>query len=300
MPRLNDGGAFVSGGIVRANGETMVMNDETSGGNDETAETNDETTVGIEIGYGKIRGRGKERVPMEQNPIQRASCAHADASHGHEMCISIVPIFNHLEDRELREIVRTVVPRQVKRGETIYSAGETSDRLYIVHKGRVKIYRLSENGKEQLVRILGPGDFTGELAVFNETVHDSYAEALENTELCTLGRGDLQAFLLKYPTISLRIMDEFARRLGQSEKQAASFATEPADTRIAMYLAKRADAANSKVVRLPMTRKDLASHLGTTPETISRKFAEFEDAGWIRQNGQKEIEIVDLDALLLV
>lgn len=236
---------------------------------------------------------------MEQEPMQCASCAHAESDHAQEMCISIVPIFNHLDDAELREIVRTVVPRQVMRGETVYSAGETSDRLYIVHKGRVKIYRLADNGKEQLVRILGAGDFTGELAVFNETVHDSYAEALEKTELCTLGRKDLQSFLLKYPTISLRIMDEFARRLGHSEKQAASFATEPADTRIAMYLAELSDRLNSPTIRLPMTRKDLASHLGTTPETISRKFGEFEDAGWIRQNGQKEIEILDLDALLL-
>ncbi|WP_040225512.1 Crp/Fnr family transcriptional regulator [Bhargavaea cecembensis] len=217
----------------------------------------------------------------------------------HQMCISIVPIFNHLDDEELGEIVRTTVPLKFSRGETIYSAGERSDRLYIVHKGRVKIYRLSENGKEQLVRILGPGDFTGELAVFNTTVHDSYAEALEKTEICSLGRDDLQRFLLKYPSISLRIMDEFARRLDESEKQAASFATEPVDTRIAMYIAELADAANADQIRLPMTRKDLASYLGTTPETISRKFAEFEDAGWIRQLGQKDVKILDMDALLL-
>ncbi|MET3574503.1 Crp/Fnr family transcriptional regulator [Bhargavaea ullalensis] len=237
---------------------------------------------------------------MANEPLHEgAGYAHGTAENVHQMCISIVPIFNHLGDDELREIVGSTVPLKYTRGETIYSAGERSDRLYIVHQGRVKIYRLSENGKEQLVRILGPGDFIGELAVFQTTVHDSYAEALEKTEICSLGRDDLQRFLLKYPSISLRLMNEFARRLDESEKQAASFATEPVDTRVAMYLAELADTAAANPIRLPMTRKDLASHLGTTPETISRKFADFEDAGWIRQLGQKEIEILDMDALLL-
>lgn len=216
-----------------------------------------------------------------------------------EMCISIVPIFNHLNPAEMAEIVKTTHSVSHSRGHTIYRAHEPSDGLYIVHKGRVKIYRLSESGKEQLVRILNPGDFTGELSLFTESVHDAYAEAMEPVELCVMDRADFQQFLLKYPAISLKVLSEFSSRLSKTEKQAASIAMESTDTRIAMYLADLVEETKNKIVILPMSRKDLASHLGTTPETVSRKLAEFEDSGWIKQHAQREIEVLDLDGLLL-
>ena len=200
----------------------------------------------------------------------------------------------------MNEIVKHTNSVSHPRGHTIYHAGDPSDGLYIVHKGRVKIYRLSETGKEQLVRILEPGDFTGELSLFTETVHDAYAEAMQPVELCVMSRDDFQKFLLKYPAISLKVLGEFSSRLAKTEKQAANIAMETIDTRIAMYLAEIADETMSKTVTLPMSRKDLASHLGTTPETVSRKLADFEDNGWIRPLNNRDIEIIDLDALLLV
>ena len=217
-----------------------------------------------------------------------------------KMCISIVPIFNHLDASEMSEIVKETNSVKHPRGHTIYHAGDTSDGLYIVHKGRVKIYRLSETGKEQLVRILGPGDFTGDLSLFTESVHEAYAEAMEPVELCVMSRDDFQQFILKYPAISLKVLSEFSKRLAKTEKQAANIAMETVETRIAMYLAEVADETMSKTITLPMSRKDLASHLGTTPETVSRKLADFEDNGWIKPFNNRDIEIIDLDALLLV
>ena len=224
-----------------------------------------------------------------------SQCTHTT----HRSCISIVPIFNHLSTDEMNEIVQTTHSASHAKGQTIYSAGEASDGLYIVHKGRVKIYRLSESGKEQLVRILNPGDFTGELSLFNEETHNAYAEAIEPVELCVMNRNTFQQFLVKYPAISLKVLKEFSTRLAQTERQAASIALEPTDTRVALYLAELVEEANHDEINLPMSRKDIASHLGTTPETISRRLTEFEDAGWIRQLTQKKIKVLDLDALLL-
>jgi len=215
-------------------------------------------------------------------------------------CISLVPIFNHLEAEQMAEIMRAVKSVQYKKGELIYSAGGKSDSLYIVRKGRIKIYRLSESGKEQLIRILYPGDFTGELALFNESIHESYAEAMEDTNVCMITRSDLQKFLIKMPSISLKILSELAGRLESSEKQAARFATEKVETRLALFLAEYAKKKQSNEFILPMSKKDLASYLGTTPETISRKLAELEDAGYIMQITNKRIKVLDLDGLLLV
>jgi CRP/FNR family transcriptional regulator, anaerobic regulatory protein len=123
---------------------------------------------------------------------------------------------------------------------------------------------------------------------------------MEPVELCVMSRDNFQAFILKYPLISLKVLDEFSKRLAKTEKQAANIAMETVETRIAMYLVEIADETMRKTVTLPMSRKDLASHLGTSPETVSRKLADFEDNGWIRQLNNRDIKIVDLDALLLV
>ena len=218
----------------------------------------------------------------------------------HTYCVAIVPIFNHLENAEMGRIAETARHLVLTRGEALYNSGEKSDSLYIVHKGKVKVYRLSENGKEQIIRMLGPGDFTGELALFSETFHEVYAEAMEKTEICSIHRLDLQKLLQEYPNISLKILSEFSKRLNTAEHQMTSFATEDAETRIALYLAQQSEEARSPVIYLPMTKKDLASYLGTTPETISRKLAKFEDEGWIRLEDQRAIRILDMDALLLM
>ena len=228
-------------------------------------------------------------------------CNHTDSKGTHKVCVSLVPIFNHLEEHQMNEIMMTTNSVSYKRGEIIYQAGDKSDSLYIVNRGKIRIYRLSESGKEQLVRILNPGDFTGELALFNEALHESFAEAMEETQVCMIKRSDLQEFLLKYPSISLKILAEFSNRLEQSEKQTTRFATEKVDARIALFLVEcLPDGGQSQEIKLPMSRKDLASYLGTTPETISRRLADFEAAGLIKQKPHKIIEILDLDGLLLV
>lgn len=232
--------------------------------------------------------------------VENARCHHDRDMEMHKMCISIVPIFNHLEAVEMNEIVKTANSISYPRGHTIYRAYEPSEGLYIVHKGRVKIYRLSDTGKEQLVRILEPGDFTGELSLFNKSDHDAYAETMEPVELCVIGRDNFQQFLMKYPSISLKVLTEFSLRLWKTERQAATIAMESVETRIAMYLADLVENTERSIVTLPMSRKDLASHLGTTPETVSRKLSEFENAGWIKQKTQREIAVIDLDGLLLV
>ena len=229
---------------------------------------------------------------------EQAHCHHC--TDHNDYCISLVPIFNHLEEEQMDEVMALIHSRSYKKGEDIYQTGNASDALYIVRRGRVKIYRISESGKEQILRILNPGDFTGELALFNESVHDAFASALVDTDICMIKRNDLQNLLLKYPNISMKILSELSHRLAQSETQTTR-ATERVELRIALFLVESMDHnSKSDVITLPMSKKDLASYLGTTPETISRKLLEFEDAGLIKQLSNKSIKIIDVDGLLLI
>ncbi len=226
---------------------------------------------------------------------------HDQAPGAHRGCISLVPIFNHLENDQMDEIMKAIKKVSYQKGEIIYSAGDQSDSLYIVSKGKIRIYRLSESGKEQLVRILTPGDFTGELALFSESIHESYAEAMEETNVCLITRSDLQQFLIKYPSISIKVLAEFSKRLEASEKQTTRFATEKVETRLALFLAECIDDKGPEMeLVLPMSKKDLASYLGTTPETVSRKLTELEEAGYIKQMANRKIRIIDLDGLIQI
>lgn len=231
---------------------------------------------------------------MEQNK----SCHH----HGHAECVRLVPIFNHLEDSQMDMIAESAKTLHLKKGEMLFRAGEEDDTLYIINSGKVSIYRLADSGKEQLVRILNPGDFTGEVAIFQPgSVHENYAEALQNTSICLIKRVDLQKYLLEYPQISLKILSEVTMRLKDSEKQTTQVAIENVESRLISFLAQcvEKESSNSPTIMLPMSKKDLASYLGTTPETISRKFTSLEQHGLIEQLPKKKIKILDLDQLLL-
>lgn len=226
---------------------------------------------------------------------------HDHSLESHKACVSLVPIFKHLDEEQLDEIMAATRSVSFEKGEIIYREGDEADSLYIIHKGKVRIYRLTEAGKEQLVRLLNPGDFTGETALFTDSVHESYAEAMMETKVCVIQRSVLQGFLLKFPSISLKILQEFSNRLNTSETQTTRFSSETVETRIALFLTEQMDQKNDRnIVYLPMSKKDLASYLGTTPETISRKFAELEAKGLIRQTSTRQIEILEVDELLLV
>jgi CRP/FNR family transcriptional regulator, anaerobic regulatory protein len=225
-----------------------------------------------------------------------SNCGHS-GQENNQLCISAVPIFNHLKHEEMVEIVKTTRMEKFSRGEIIYEAGEASDYMYIIHRGRVKIYHLAETGKEQLIRIMEPGDFMGELSLFSKGTFDHYAETMAETEICIMRQQDLQSFLLKWPSISLKLLDEFSKRLLSVERLVSSLTSEDVEKRTASYLIELAEKGNKLSFTLPLSKKDLASYLGTTPESISRKLADFQEQGLLVQSGQKGIEILDIEAL---
>lgn len=215
-----------------------------------------------------------------------------------KLCISIVPMFQDLNQQEMEEIAKTSEHQQYQKGEILIQAGELTDHLYIVHTGRVKMYRLSDSGKEQLIRILEPGDFLGELSLFSQQESDSYAEAMAKSNICSIHRKSMTDMLLKYPSISLKLLGQLSSRLEKTEKLVGQLSLQDVEKRTASYLVELAETVDGpEFLTLPMSKKDLASFLGTTQETISRRLSSFQDRGWIEQTGQRNIKIIDIKAL---
>lgn len=232
------------------------------------------------------------------------ACQHCICdTKANEMCVLNVPIFNQLSLQELEEIAKVSVQKSYRKKELIFRAGEPSEQLFIIHKGRVKIYRLSVTGKEQLIRILEAGDFMGELALFSQAESSCYAEALEETEVCLFYKKDIQELIVKYPSISLKLLEELSDRLNETEKLFEEVNVEDVEQRTASYLINLAANQGTRFssepikITLPVSKQDLASYIGTSRETLSRKLSTFQRKGWIRQSGQRTITILKYNRL---
>lgn len=209
-------------------------------------------------------------------------------------CVGFVPLFSGLSTEEQDEVARHARPISRKRGEAIHRPGEDVSHLLVVHRGRVKISHLSPSGHEQLLRVLEPGDFIGEAAFVTGAPPDDWATALSDVELCSFDHSELGALVSQYPDIAVRMLHAVTSRLDAAERLIADLTSADVEARLAGYLiglpATHSD--GRLVVHLPLAKKDIASLLGTTPETLSRKLAAFTGAGLITVRGS-EVVITD-------
>lgn len=215
-------------------------------------------------------------------------------SHEH-LCITLVPLFNHLDlndQKKINEITEHII---VDKGETIFSPYSDS-KLIIVAKGNMKVYQLSSNGKEQLLRVVEPGGYEGENQLFGAKNDILFGEALEKTELCILKQECFQNILLEYPQLSLKLLEINAQKSVSSEQQAQFLMIEKIEERLATYLINLSKSHKSLKFNLPLLMKELATFIGTTQETLSRKFRLLEDDGLIIRNN-RSITIINIDAL---
>lgn len=224
-------------------------------------------------------------------------CGH---SNNHITCIETVPIFSSITYEEMLEIAAITEARSYEKGEMVYTAGDPGGKLYVIHAGRVRITRISASGKEQVIRILGPGEFMGELSLFSALPLTDNAQVLEGCTMCVIEGSKLKALMLKNPVISLKVLDELSKRLEKAENQIEAISLSSVEERIAQALLELSEQDN--IIILPMTKGDLASQLGMSQETLSRKLTAFQEQGLIKLEGHRKIIILDragLDAILL-
>ena len=217
-----------------------------------------------------------------------------------ELCVALVPLFQGLSTEEQFEVARVAHPTQIDSGQQVYGARSDVSQLMVVHTGRVKVSRINPAGHEQIIRVLGPGDFIGESAFLTGTRPDHAATALENAELCVFRHEDLGRLVAKHASIGIRMLQSLSLRLGEAENRLAAVISGDVSSRLADYLltlpARHTRGANAEV-ELPLTKKDIASLLDTTPESLSRQLRALTDAEVISQGPEGRVTILDVDAL---
>ncbi len=206
-------------------------------------------------------------------------------------CIESVPIFSSITEEELLKITAITTDRTYQKGEMVYLQGDEGGKLYVLHKGRVKITRLGTSGKEQVIRVLGPGSFMGELSLLSPVPMTDNAEALETTTMCMIDGKELKGLMLENPSIALKIIEELSRRLESVEELVEDINLLSVEQRLAQVLLKLAGDGDEIVLK--MRKSDLASQIGMSQETLSRKLSSFQEQGLIELEGQRKIRLLD-------
>lgn len=217
-----------------------------------------------------------------------------------ELCVQRVPLFRGLSHEEQLQVAATARPTRVRREEQVYAAGADVSQLMVVHTGRIKISRISPDGHEQIVRVVGPGDFVGESAFLGGGRPDHFATALEPGSMCVFRHRDLSALIGEHPSIGLRMLQGVSRRLEETEARLASVISGDVTSRLAAYLLSLPGrrVGPHLVVELPLAKKEVASLLDTTPESLSRQLRRLADSGVLDVRAGRLIGITDVDALV--
>ncbi|MHD0397104.1 Crp/Fnr family transcriptional regulator [Staphylococcus simulans] len=196
---------------------------------------------------------------------------------GYELCVSKVPLFQNLDAEALEHVFSKVHATKVHKGDYLFMAGDDVHTLFVIHSGKVRIFRLTAEGDEQLIRILSHSDFTGELTLFNASEHaNTYAEALEDSDVCTIHQAAIHELITDYPEISIKMIEGLAERLNQSETMTTQIALMSSKERLLEYIQLETKAG---LLKLSMTKKNLATYLSMQPETLNRTFKQLEQEG---------------------
>ncbi|GAA4407394.1 Crp/Fnr family transcriptional regulator [Fodinibacter luteus] len=190
-------------------------------------------------------------------------------------------------------------PMHLAAGEVAYSAGDSPSRLIVVHTGHLKISRVSADGSEQLIRVLGPGEFVGEASVFADRSPEDYAIALDDCQACVFRHDDLRALVSRHPQIALRMLATVSARLSDTERRLSSLTAHDVEARVADYLLGLPGSWQGGIVTvtLPLAKKHVAALLDTTPESLSRSLRSLSDKGLIAIGPGRAVVLTQPDRL---
>jgi len=205
-----------------------------------------------------------------------------------------IPLFSELSDEEIKDIANVAVKQFYKKDNMVLIEEEVGSTMFVILDGRVKISRISDEGREVILSILCDGDFFGEMSILDGQTRSANAVTLEDTTLMIFRRENFLQMLYDYPQISINLLKELAHRLRRSDSQIKSLSLQNALGKVASTLLRIADDSGTikhgkvEIAQLP-PQQDLANMAGTSRETISRVIKSLSQLGYVNKEGGKLI-----------
>ena len=202
-----------------------------------------------------------------------------------------VPIFSDLSKSDLTKISDRMTQRTFTKNQMILLEDDLGQTFFVISKGSVKITRLSDDGREVILAMLGEADFFGEMSLLDGDGRSANVVALEASEVLTLARNEFLDILEKYPKISICLLGELTHRLRKSDQQIESLSLSDVEQRIGITLIRLAEELGTikqgsvTITNLPF-QQDIANMAGTSRETVSRTFKLLEEKGLLSRQGR--------------
>ncbi len=212
--------------------------------------------------------------------------------------IARVPLFQGLDRKHYDELAMIVTDQVFKKGESIFGEEDEGTGFYVVISGRVKIFKLSPEGKEQILHIFGPGEPFGEVAVFSGRRFPASAEALEETRAFFFSRKEFMDLIRRDPSLALNMLAVLSHRLRRFSGLIENLSLKEVPGRLAAYLLySQGEKKGEENLLLEISKNQLASLLGTIPETLSRILARMNREGFIDSTGSRQVRILNRKGL---
>ena len=202
-----------------------------------------------------------------------------------------VPIFSDLSDSDLKKISEKMISRLYEKGKMILLEQSQGETFFIIISGVVKVTRLSDDGREVILAILGESDFFGEMSLLDGEGRSANIVANEQSEVVTLSRSDFLDCLQKYPKIAIALLEELAVRLRKSDQHIESLSLSDSEQRIGITLIRLAEELGTikqgdvNVKNLPY-QQDIENMAGTSRETVSRTLNLLETKNLLKRDGR--------------
>ena len=211
--------------------------------------------------------------------------------------INNIPLFQGLPQKQLAELTRIIVDRKYKHGELIFSEGDEASGFFVLLSGRLKIFKLSPDGKEQILHFVEPGDPFAEVAMFAGSHYPAHAEALKESQAIFFPRTAFEKLIKKNPDLAMNMLAILSQRLKYFSRLVEDLSLKEVPQRLAAYLLYLGGIGNNNLpIDLSISKGQLASLLGTIPETLSRILNKMASQGIIEVKG-RTMKLLNKDAL---
>lgn len=212
-------------------------------------------------------------------------------------CMSEVDIFADLNDSEMDAMAAAAPMKSFAVGAMIFTPRQPMEALFILKKGRIRIFRVSSDGRALTTAIISPGTIFGEMIIVGQQMHDQFAEALDPVVVCVMSKSDVRRLLLGDPRIAVRISETLGERLVVLEQRLADSVFKSVTERLASTLCVMAGPRSfGRAATVRLTHEQLATLAGTSRETTTKVLGDFAERGLI-ELGRGRITVLSRDEL---
>lgn len=199
-----------------------------------------------------------------------------------------VPLFADLSESDHNLLVQVAVRRTYPRHTLLIQEGDPGESLYLLRKGRAKVYLGNDGGREVIVAILGPGDFFGELALIDDAKCSANVMTLEESEFVSIGKREFRQVLASSSGMAIHLLKAVASRLREADLQIEALALKDVQARVVQALESLAEPdGNERVIPARITHRDIAAMVGASREVVTRVFRSLEERGIVRVDGRR-------------